>query len=134
MPSFKQLVKASISLVYFPGTLRVQHPRVDVSDQHFPGPSRNIQGLRRWVRGVIYAKLVWQVKDVTESYDCCAGLTISRICISKEDPHTMATAQDVEESYGRFVFFRLWSGEHVVKGTEDTCSESLFLIPMFASD
>lgn len=44
------------------------------------------------------------------------------------------TAEDVEESYERFMFFRQWFGEHVVKAAEDTCSESLFLIPMFAGE
>ncbi|RDW58283.1 hypothetical protein BP5796_12213 [Coleophoma crateriformis] len=44
------------------------------------------------------------------------------------------TDADVEESYKRFTFFRKWFGESVVKPDAKTCSESLFLIPMFAGD
>lgn len=42
------------------------------------------------------------------------------------------TDADVAESYERFMFFRQWFGENVVLPDEQSCSESLFLIPMFA--
>lgn len=44
------------------------------------------------------------------------------------------TDEDVAESYTRFVFFREWFGKHVVASDTQSCSESLFLIPMFAGD
>ncbi|ETS81947.1 hypothetical protein PFICI_06949 [Pestalotiopsis fici W106-1] len=44
------------------------------------------------------------------------------------------TDEDVEESYERLMFFKKWFGENVVKASEETCSESLFLIPMFAGE
>lgn len=74
------------------------------------------------------------MKDVAESYDCREGLTIPQLCIFEEDPPKMTIALNVDESYGRFLFFKQWFGENVAKAAEDTCSESLFLIPMFAGD
>ena len=44
------------------------------------------------------------------------------------------TDADVAESYKRFIFFRDWFGQEVVKAASETCSESLFLIPMFSGE
>ncbi|KAH8674337.1 hypothetical protein BX600DRAFT_509512 [Xylariales sp. PMI_506] len=44
------------------------------------------------------------------------------------------TADDVTESYNRFVYFRDWFGSNVVQPDVATCSKSLFLIPMFDGD
>ncbi|KAF1968799.1 amidase signature enzyme [Bimuria novae-zelandiae CBS 107.79] len=41
------------------------------------------------------------------------------------------TDADVAESYSRFAYFPSWFGEHVVRSHPSSCSESLFLIPMF---
>lgn len=40
----------------------------------------------------------------------------------------------VQESYTRFTYFRDWFARHVVRSDPATCSESLFLIPMFAGE
>ena len=44
------------------------------------------------------------------------------------------TEEDVKESYERFTYFREWFGKNVVKADENSCSESLFLIPLFTGD
>jgi hypothetical protein len=44
------------------------------------------------------------------------------------------TDEEVQESYERFTYFRDWFGREVVKTDEDSCSESLFLLPMFTGD
>lgn len=44
------------------------------------------------------------------------------------------TDEMVAESYSRFVYFRDWFGREVVKSSPRSCSESLFLIPMFAGE
>jgi hypothetical protein len=44
------------------------------------------------------------------------------------------TDEGVAESYERFTFFREWSGKYVVLPDAESCSQSLFLIPMFAGD
>jgi hypothetical protein len=41
------------------------------------------------------------------------------------------TDDDVKESYERFLYFREWFGREVVLPEERSCSQSLFLIPMF---
>jgi hypothetical protein len=40
------------------------------------------------------------------------------------------TEEDVQESYHRFTYFRDWFGKEVVKADSESCSESLFLIPL----
>jgi hypothetical protein len=44
------------------------------------------------------------------------------------------TDADVAESYERFTIFREWFGKNVVLPDANSCSQSLFLIPMFAGD
>lgn len=44
------------------------------------------------------------------------------------------TQEDVDVSYERFTFFRDWFGKNVVKADKESCSESLFLHPMFTGD
>ncbi|KAH8886429.1 amidase signature enzyme [Thozetella sp. PMI_491] len=44
------------------------------------------------------------------------------------------TEEDISTSYERLMFFRQWFGENVVKADADACSDSLFMIPMFAGD
>lgn len=41
------------------------------------------------------------------------------------------TQEDYDTSYERFIYFREWFGTNVVRSDPDTCSESLFLIPLF---
>lgn len=44
------------------------------------------------------------------------------------------TQDEVDTAYERFTFFRDWFGKNVVKSDSQSCSESLFLIPMSTGD
>ncbi|KAF1810167.1 amidase signature enzyme [Eremomyces bilateralis CBS 781.70] len=44
------------------------------------------------------------------------------------------TQEDFDTSYERFQFFKEWFGQNVVKSDPQSCSESLFLIPMATGD
>jgi Asp-tRNA(Asn)/Glu-tRNA(Gln) amidotransferase A subunit family amidase len=44
------------------------------------------------------------------------------------------TDKDVSIAYEKFSFFKDWFGKQVVKSDPDSCSESLFLIPMATGD
>ncbi|KAL4899602.1 amidase signature domain-containing protein [Aspergillus multicolor] len=44
------------------------------------------------------------------------------------------TDEDVDEAYERFAYFREWFGKNVVKSDANSCSESVFAIPMATGD
>ncbi|KAL4883361.1 amidase signature domain-containing protein [Aspergillus karnatakaensis] len=44
------------------------------------------------------------------------------------------TEEDSSLAYSKFTYFRSWFGSHVVKSNPDSCSESLFAIPMATGD
>jgi Asp-tRNA(Asn)/Glu-tRNA(Gln) amidotransferase A subunit family amidase len=44
------------------------------------------------------------------------------------------TEEDYDTSYERFMYFKEWFGQNVVKADPESCSESLFLVPMATGD
>lgn len=50
------------------------------------------------------------------------------------DSAVNVTQADINESYDRFTYFKDWFGAKVMQPDLETCSKSLFLIPMFAAD
>lgn len=44
------------------------------------------------------------------------------------------TEGDVEIAYEKFEFFREWFGQNIIKADPDSCSESLFVVPLATGD